>query len=58
MNKKKNLFFESELWRTVKFTLFSISAGAIQIIAYELLDKLTGWLYWPKYLIALLRRMS
>ena len=54
MNKKKNLFFESELWRTVKFTLFSISAGAIQIIAYELLDKLTGWPYWPKYLIALL----
>ncbi len=54
MNKKKNLFFESELWRAVKFTLFSISAGAIQIIAYELLDKLTGWPYWPKYLIALL----
>ena len=46
-NKKK------ELLRAVKFTLFSISAGAIEIIVYTLLDLLTPWPYWPCYLIAL-----
>lgn len=46
MNKK-------ELLRTIKFTLFSISAGLIEIVLYELLDNLTNWSYWPCYLIAL-----
>ena len=46
MNKK-------ELLRTVKFTLFSISAGLIEIVLYELLAHLTNWSYWPCYLIAL-----
>ena len=43
-----------ELIRTVKFTLFSISAGIIEIVLFTLLDKFTGWAYWPKYLIALI----
>ena len=47
MNKK-------ELIRTIKFTLFSISAGIIEIVLFTLLDKFTGWTYWPKYLIALI----
>ena len=46
-NKKK------ELWRAVKFTLFSISAGLIEIVSFTLLNELTGWSYWPCYLIAL-----
>ncbi len=46
MNKK-------ELWRVVKFTLFSISAGAIQMGSFALLNELTGWSYWPCYLISL-----
>ena len=46
MNKK-------ELLRTIKFTLFSISAGIIEIVLYELLAHLTNWSYWPCYLIAL-----
>ncbi|MBQ1550547.1 MAG: GtrA family protein [Bacilli bacterium] len=46
MNKK-------ELLRTIKFTLFSISAGLIEIVLYELLAHLTNWSYWPCYLIAL-----
>ncbi len=46
MNKK-------ELFRTIKFTLFSISAGLIEIVLYELLDYFTNWSYWPCYLIAL-----
>ena len=46
MNKK-------ELWRVVKFTLFSISAGAIQMGSFALLNELSGWSYWPCYLISL-----
>ena len=45
---------KKELIRTVKFTLFSISAGIIEIVLFTLLDKFTGWTYWPKHLIALI----
>lgn len=45
---------KKELIRTAKFTLFSISAGIIEIVLFTLLDKFTGWTYWPKYLIALI----
>lgn len=46
MNKK-------ELFRTIKFTIFSISAGLIEIVSFTLLDRFTNWPYWPCYLIAL-----
>lgn len=46
MNKK-------EFWRVVKFTLFSISAGAIQMGSFALLNELSGLDYWPCYLISL-----
>ena len=42
-----------ELIRTIKFTLFSLSAGLIEITLFELLDKFTNMPYWPCYLIAL-----
>lgn len=42
-----------ELIRTIKFGLFSISAGIIEIVAFTLLNEFTGWAYWPCYLIAL-----
>ena len=42
-----------ELLRTVKFVLFSISAGAIQILSCTLLNELLGLTYWVAYLIAL-----
>ena len=42
-----------ELWRAVKFLLFSASAGIIEIVSFALLNELTGWSYWPSYLIAL-----
>ena len=45
---------KKELIRTIKFTLFSISAGIIEIVLFAILDKFTGWNYWPKYLIALI----
>ncbi len=37
----------------IKFTLFSISAGLIQILSFTLLNETTGFPYWPSYLIAL-----
>lgn len=37
----------------VLFTLFSISAGIIQFGSFALLDLITTWSYWPKYLISI-----
>ncbi len=31
-----------ELWRAVKFLLFSASAGIIEIVSFALLNELTG----------------
>ena len=42
-----------ELWRVVKFVLFSASAGVIQIGLFTALNELCRWSYWPCYLIAL-----
>ena len=47
-----------EFWRFIKFTLFSASAGRIEIGAFALLNELTGWTYWPCYLIALLMSIT
>ena len=46
MNKK-------ELWRSLKFVLFSISAGIIQMGSFALLNELLHLDYWLSYLIAL-----
>ena len=43
----------SEVWRAIKFVLFSISAGLIEMGSFALLNELTPWRYWPCYLIAL-----
>jgi putative flippase GtrA len=42
-----------EFWRVVKFTLFSLSAGMIQMGSFALLNELAGLDYWVSYLIAL-----
>ena len=47
MSKRK------EVIRSLKFLLFSISAGIIELAAFSLLNELTEWSYWPCYLIAL-----
>ena len=44
---------KNELMRTVKFTLFSISAGIIQIGTFTLMNELLHWDYWVSYLISL-----
>ena len=42
-----------EFWRVVKFTLFSISAGLIEIGTFTLLNEFAHLPYWVSYLIAL-----
>lgn len=42
-----------ELLRTVKFALFSASAGIIQMGSFALLNELARLPYWLSYLIAL-----
>ena len=37
----------------VKFTLFSISAGIIQVVSFAVFNELFHWIYWPSYLCAL-----
>ena len=37
----------------IKFTLFSISAGVIQILSFTLMNELAALPYWPSYLTAL-----
>lgn len=43
-----------ETLRVIKFIMFSISAGVIEILSFSLLNELTNWPYWPCYLIALI----
>lgn len=44
---------KTEIIRAIKFVVFSISAGVIEIITYAFLDNVTKWKYWPCYLTAL-----
>ncbi|MCH4890071.1 GtrA family protein [Acidaminobacter sp. JC074] len=48
LSKKENTI------QVIKFVLFSISAGVIQIITFTLMTNLTTLPYWPKYLTALI----
>lgn len=48
--KKKD---RTELYRTIKFALFSASAGIIQIVSFTLLNEIAHLPYWLSYLIAL-----
>ena len=44
---------KKETIRSLKFTLFSLSARIIEIVSFTLLNELTGWPYWACYLTAL-----
>ena len=48
MQKKESLL------QAVKFTLFSISAGIVQVLSFTLLNEVLTMRYWPAYLISLL----
>lgn len=41
------------LWQIIKFTLFSISAGLIQALAFTVLNEWVQLPYWGAYLVAL-----
>lgn len=43
-----------EFWRFLKFLLFSVSAGLIEMGVFALLNELTTLTYWVCYLTALL----
>ena len=45
---------KKELIRTVKFTLFSISSGIIEIISFTVLNEITNFNYSICYLAALI----
>lgn len=45
---------KKELWQAIKFTLFSISAGIIQIGTYTLFYELLHWAPWLAYLVSLI----
>ena len=44
---------KKELMRAVKFTIFSISAGIIELASFTLMNEVFGWNYWVCYLTAL-----
>lgn len=44
---------KAEAWQALKFTLFSISAGLIQIGSFSLLRSALGMEQWSSYLISL-----
>ena len=50
---KPKLTARQNLGQILKFLLFSISAGVIQFGVSTLLLELSGWSYWPCYLIGL-----
>lgn len=47
MNKKEIIQF-------IKFTLFSISAGVIQVATFVVFNEIFSLKYWPSYLISLI----
>ncbi|MCR4797685.1 MAG: GtrA family protein [Lachnospiraceae bacterium] len=48
-NEKKK-----EFMRAIKFTVFSLSAGLIEMGSFSVIRLLVDWPYWPCYLIALI----
>ena len=49
-----NLSKKENIEQVVKFFFFSVSAGVIETVVFTLLPELTGWAYWPRFLIALI----
>lgn len=45
---------KKQVLQMVKFTLFSISAGVIQVGSFTVFNELFRWRYWPAYLVSLI----
>ena len=42
------------LFQIIKFTLFSVSAGIVQVVSFALFNEIFKWTYWLAYLVALI----
>lgn len=45
---------KESVFQMIKFTLFSISAGVVQVISFTAFNELLCWRYWPAYLTSLI----
>ncbi len=54
MGNDLNTQKRKEAVRAIKFGLFSVSAGIIEIIVFTLMERLSSFPYWPCYLVALI----
>jgi putative flippase GtrA len=45
---------KESLIQIIKFTLFSASAGIIQVASFAVFNELFHWIYWPSYLTSLI----
>lgn len=52
-NEEKQSNKKTELVRSFKYLLFTMSAGAIQFLSNTLLEEVVHLAHWPSYLIAL-----
>lgn len=44
---------KKEIIRTIKFILFSASAGIIQVLSFTLFEEVFHWIHWVSYLVSL-----
>lgn len=44
---------KESILQMIKFTLFSASAGIIQVASFALFNELLSWNYWLSYLVSL-----
>ncbi|MDD4797755.1 MAG: GtrA family protein [Eubacteriales bacterium] len=51
--QKAPLTRKQNILQFIKFTLFSASAGLVQVVSFTLLFELAHLGYWPSYLVAL-----
>ncbi len=44
---------KESVFQILKFTMFSVSAGIIQVLTFTIFNELFCWMYWPAYLTSL-----
>ena len=52
-NPNQSEALKKNAWQAIKFTLFSASAGIIQLGTFELFSKVLHWEYWLAYGVSL-----
>ena len=45
---------KESMLQMLKFTLFSASAGIIQVVSFTVFNEIFQWMYWPAYLVSLI----